>query len=241
MNTVTGCDCTYCERERRERRAARHVVAAEPVRLGDILAEALPKADRAPRGLSALRKSIIDYFANPNKYMDLQDIREYDNDWKLVRVRGIEDVCGIEKLGSGAYSNVYSIDDTRVIKIVKREDSGYARFVDAVRRHPNNPHLPKIYYSGVWGGKTVYILEKLSTHPETRMDNRYGECQANSFFRAAVTQRPSENPYIRLASRYLEQAAEILREINTRGGLDLHSGNVMFRGDVPVITDPCAD
>ena len=241
MTTVTGCDCTYCERERRDRRVA-HVEAARarPVKAEPVAAEPV-KTERAPRGLSALRKAFIDWHTNPGKFLDLTSIEPYSDGQVIVKCQSMETVCGIERIGSGAYSIVYAIDDKRVIKVVRGTDSGYARFIDAVRRNRNNPHLPKVYYSGVWAGKTIYILERLTERPETPMPGRYGDCKANEYFRAAITQRPSENPFIRLASRYLEQVANLLREINTRGGLDLHSANVMFRGDVPVVTDPCAD
>ena len=243
--TVTGCNCSMCERSRRER----GVNLAKPARLGDILAEAvaskpLPVREpemRVPRGLAALRKTVTDFYKSPEKFLDFSTIRARGGGDYIVSGRSFEDVTGLTRLGSGAYSEVFQIDETRVLKIVKSEDSGYARFVRMVQNNPRNPHFPKIYYQGTWGGKTVYILEKLEDYSAADIRDRYYD-NVNEYFRDAIRSGGSTNPFYKLATPALTEAATLLSGMIN----DLHSGNVMFRVNAdgsrtPVVTDPATD
>jgi hypothetical protein len=184
---------------------------------------------------------VIDYFTNPAKYLDF-DTLDYnyalDDGRAMYNVQGksFEQATGIKKLGSGAYSDVYEIDENRVLKIVKRSDKAYEKFADLCREHKNNPHLPKILYRGVWGGKTVYILERLSDSCENDGETEYGGSQLKDNLRDAIRSggRNSKNPFFSYATPHIAQLAEIV----SQGGTDLHDGNIMFRGNVIVVTDP---
>src|SRR3546814_7013154 len=60
------------------------------------------------------------------------------------------------------YSIVYGIDENHVLKVAKQNDSGYARYADAAKKHKKNPHFPKILYSGEIAGKSIYVLDRKS-------------------------------------------------------------------------------
>lgn len=206
--------------------------------------EPKPKPETVPEGLEDLRLAVIDYFENPNKSIDMDSgVRENEYYFPgegyepamIFKFKSLEKTLGIEKLGRGHYSDVYAIDDKRALKIVKRGDSGYARFVkDVVRKDPSNPYLPKVYYTGEWAGKTVYIIERLSTDPETL--NRE---EVFSEFKAALRLAKSSAKFITISDDDLRRAGQMLLDNNLFS--DLHSDNLMFRGDVPVITDPASD
>lgn len=224
---------------------------------------------KAARRIASLRKQVVDYFKNPHKHIDLSDIEHYDDDRFIVRMTPLDQIMGLEHLGSGCYADVYALDDQRVLKVIKKEDSGYQRYVDLIRKHPNNPHFPKVFYQGKWGQKQVYILERLSAEPVTeetkrqeaedaawqerydaachderrRMrrerDNNYRvnlDRNLNSYFRNAIRSQ-SDNPYMGFATPEIAEVARLFKEHNI--GNDLHAGNLMFRGETPVVTDPC--
>jgi len=209
--------------------------------LGDILGEAMAGLNKPKPvdpstiepdpslGLCDIRAKLIEYeTADFKSLIDLDNLEPYGREGFIVRKKSFEAFAGIEKLGYGCYSNVYALDDKRALKIVKGTDEGYARFVEIVRANPGNIHLPKVYYSGVWAGKTVYVIERLQEGPDA----------VNRVFRDLV-KRGSDgvgldgNPFISVASSILEVAKLLEGRCN-----DLHSGNVMFRGDCPVVTDP---
>lgn len=235
--------------------------------------------------LSKLRRIFVAFYKNPQDFLDMSTLTyQYGQENGTiyeVRGRSFEDVTGLKRLGSGAYADVYAIDENRVLKVIKSEDSGYARFVEqVVRKLPDNPYLPKIFYQGVWADKQVYILERLSeTYTDVEqwcIDNGWNGREIRDYrqrkeslkaFKAErqdiINQMDEQNTFrsrlnddfrsaLRKAidceatgNRFFSIADEI-REIgalldvsNTHS--DMHSGNVMFRGDIPVLTDPTCE
>ena len=159
--------------------------------------------------------------------METLQLREGWSNTYVVEGQPLSEAIGLELLGSGHFSKVYAIDETRVLKVVYKNDSGYARFVSVIRGS-KNPHFPKIFYSGVWGGKQVYILERLQSEAKTLNED------AGSAFRDLM--QMSENPFVTFATDFLAEASKILRENNLLN--DFHSQNLMWRGDIPVVSDP---
>lgn len=194
------------------------------------------------RKLRELRKSFIDYYKSPEKFLDFSTLRDRGDGEYYVEGKSFQEVTGLSRLGSGAFANVYAIDERRVLKVIKTSDSGYAKFVRLVRANPGNPHLPRIYYSGEWAGKQVYILERLEdmSSPDVRVNpfSRRGDT-INEYFRDAIRRGAGDNPFVTLATEHLREAARLLDGLTD----DLHSGNVMFRVNADgsrtaVVTDP---
>jgi hypothetical protein len=132
-----------------------------------------------------------------------------------------------------------------------------------------NPFVPKIYYRGTWGSKNVYLLERLEEtnrcysslpgYPKNDYDaarrwkrenrelieafekeNRE-RSRLNSAFREAIdcgmAGGRAANAFMRLDPK-LQALCDLLKETRSTG--DMHAGNVMFRGNTPVLTDPVA-
>jgi hypothetical protein len=187
--------------------------------------------------LSSIRAAVIDYYKNPAKYMDMSTLRPHYDGSYIVDGKSFAEVSGLEKLGNGAYADVYAIDDARALKIVKKKDTGYARFVQICLNNPSNPHLPKIYYQGEWGGKQVYVMERLKMEADRDKCNSWGESGIKSDFRAAINYG-SANPFFAHANEHIAMLAKLAKEHNWN---DMHDGNIMFRGNTPVVTDPSVD
>jgi hypothetical protein len=225
--------------------------------------------------LSALRAAFIDFHANPKAHLDFDNLSHYDTNRDgsvsyIVRGKSLEQVTGLKALGSGCYATAYAIDDKRVLKVLSGTDAGYERFVKkVVKKLPRNPFLPRVFYKGTWGGKRVFILERLA---ETEIcyssvegypkDGNYDErrqwkrdnaemlekmeqenrrrSRINSAFRDAIHAGLSGkqgNAFMQLDPK-LQAVCDLLKATNSHG--DIHCGNVMFRGNTPVLTDPVA-
>jgi hypothetical protein len=195
-----------------------HQQEEEPMNNGDV-------------SLTDVKHKVCDYYGNMGKYVDMSNAEQYRGDRWIVSMRSFEEVTGLRKIGSGHFSNVYHVNDTTVLKIVKKEDTGYARFVALCKKHSDNPYLPRIKYSGVWGGKTVYLLERLR-------EAGYAESNLTQEFINVVNQRHIPRFYT-ITDANLLAVRDLLQ--GERMVTDLHSQNVMYRGDQPVITDPCAE
>ena len=194
--------------------------------------------------LSQVRQAVIDYYGGDmSRHLDLSTLAhafDLDNGRAVFNVaaRSFSDVTGMKKLGSGAYSEVFEIDDKHVLKIVKKTDSGYARFVKICQANRHNPHLPKIHLAAQWAGKQIYILERLSetSTDEENVERSWNYRGPKYYFREAISGRNSENPFFVLPPE-IKEVAQLLRNMTN----DLHDGNMMFRGNVLVVTDPTTE
>ena len=192
--------------------------------------------------ISELRREFTAYYANPMAHIDSKSIDEWnlEKGEYLVKCKPVSEVLNIPLLGSGAYANVYAISETKVLKVLKSEDTGYSRFVETIKGR-NNKHLPVIYFSGIWAGKQVFILERLQTTSSDPIISEKGwnrgEDVTYAMFTTALRACVEDNPFI-TADKELREIASMKQEYSWD---DIHSANVMFRGNVPVITDPAAD
>ena len=149
-------------------------------------------------------------------------------------------------LGSGAFASAYGHKDHDVVmKIGHIENNeAYLDFVAELQQAPRHENLPRIYgiTRFVNSAKVksddrvdeyfVVIMEKLD---ESRK-YRHGEDRKSKAFRkwydgikSKVWDRDDSDPLVALINRAKGRGDHTT---------DMHYGNVMFRGDVPVITDP---
>lgn len=145
-------------------------------------------------------------------------------------------------IGEGYFSGVFARpQDNYVIKLF-REDAGYSKFLDYVLKNKNNPHVPKLRGKPVKFLKHYNIvrMEKLSPtkSPQqkdihTMLYDYVMEYNSSAVY-SVINREKVENLY--------PQIIPILQEMTKNKMIvDFHSGNMMFRGDTPVITDPYAD
>lgn len=143
-------------------------------------------------------------------------------------------------IGEGLYSGVFARpEDNYVIKIFQ-EDPGYEKYLTYMSNNQTNPHVPKIKGKPVKFLKYYKIvrLEKLDAAERGHKDlihriQDYVLDHNNTASYAYLNREWISNNY--------PQLPEILDSIvQNKHMLDLHTGNIMFRGNVPVITDPYA-
>lgn len=218
FNGVTNCDCSMCRPARK--------VSLSPVQV-----------PAKKFSYSAVRAAVIDYYTDLKKHIDFDNLIDCgDGDFR-VKAKTFDEVSGMRKLGSGMYANVYEMSPTKVLKIIKTQGSGYARFIEVCEQQKGNRYLPVIHYKGVWGGKTVYVLERLEMMKPGLND--YETRREKDHFRRAIEGSRNDNPFVFVGVKdpELDAIAQILRKSKMTG--DLHNDNIMYRGETPVVTDPC--
>lgn len=137
-------------------------------------------------------------------------------------------------IGTGLYSSVLSRPDLNYVVKIFYKDPGYETYLRYMMKYQNNPHVPKIrgkVMSAGRGFKVVRLerLEPYSYKPEQQksLDIIDDYISKSKFHRE---RDKKDFPY--------QEMIPVLDDILTHTGIDMHSGNVMFRGSVPVITDP---
>lgn len=140
----------------------------------------------------------------------------------------LERALEVELLGSGCYASVYAIDDERVLKVLDGVDEGYERFIRKARRSWS-PFLPRVHYSGTWAGKRVFILERL----DVREDD-----ETEEFVKAVefIAEHGAETRWMKCVHPDLANIVDFLVKNDCCN--DIHGGNILWRGNQPVITDP---
>jgi hypothetical protein len=140
-------------------------------------------------------------------------------------------------IGTGLYSSVLSRPDLNYVVKIFYKDRGYETYLKYMTKYQNNPHVPKMRgkVMSVGSGFKVVRLERLEAYSGTPEQQE---------IIAAIRE------YIDMgnASRQLfaenfpfPQMIPVLNDILKHTGLDMHTGNIMFRGSTPVITDPLSD
>lgn len=149
---------------------------------------------------------------------------------------------GWVQISRATYARVFAHPNKpgRVLKVA-RDDSAYDTFLSMALAYPNNPFFPKIFnvqrftLQREWAvvsftNVTVVEMERLTVKlPLTRADHnwRYAMEGYAEGWRGKVWR-----------SKWEQQAGDVLRKLFSLERPDLHAGNVMFRGNHPVITDP---
>jgi hypothetical protein len=190
-----------------------------------------------------ISKAVNDYYHERLKdgnYVDMDDVRNLNSSLKKF---------GWNNIGFGSFSIVYENPKKNyVLKVNKTQDTGYALFVNLIRKYPNK-HFPKIsdlkrmeidgslYY--------IYLIEKLSEfiHPYAysianglNIIAKYNP--APKYFYSYMNENQIK---FLLKQPELIKAARILGKHHGRHFMDIHKQNIMVRNDgTLVIIDPYA-
>lgn len=138
-------------------------------------------------------------------------------------------------VGSGFYSGVFARpEDNYVIKIFKK-DVGYQKYIEYMTKNKHNPHVPKLRGKPVkiFNKYTLIRIEKLS--PISTPDQQeIFELIKKYMYGVDVIESK------KILQQKFPKLIRILFELKQFGPthLDIHSGNIMFRDTIPVITDP---
>ena len=142
------------------------------------------------------------------------------------------------EMGSGLYGLVYARpEDDYVVKIFA-PDQGYRRYLDYMQSNLQNPYVPKLRGRPVKlpRGFTLVRIEKLR-EIDAKLYNeiRYLETpRGDVMYRAARKQFEDRYPQF---LNLLDELKDISGR-DSRIAFDIHSGNIMQRGSLPVVTDP---
>lgn len=141
---------------------------------------------------------------------------------------------GFHLSGCGYYAAVFeSQQDPNLVYKVGRTTYDPFLLYAAQTEFRSNPHFPRIYKLTVFDDWYIAQIEALTPVPEHKR---------------ALTKRISESAYKNelsmLESESLRQLISRIKQLvetNKDLQLDLHPGNIMMRGIVPVITDPISE
>lgn len=145
-------------------------------------------------------------------------------------------------VGRGSYAGVFAKeDDPYVIKIFN-VDPGYEKFLTYALANQSNPHVPRI--KGQLINFNNYKILRIERLRKSSTDTDYNiiELITNYIFshNYKFSSYSAANK-IELEEMY-PQIIPVLDELaKNKTNLDISSNNIMFRGSVPVITDPYMD
>ncbi len=150
---------------------------------------------------------------------------------------------GYHSIGGGEFSYVFARSDNEVIKVFN--DACYERFIALVRKHPENPHFPKFKGNSVRLNSKARMIRIEHLAPIEMTDPIVRQTR---LFQSMISQW-HDDPEFKGMWEYppelegYKDAIELIMEANPEGSqcrMDLHEGNIMKRGSVPVIIDPYA-
>lgn len=142
-------------------------------------------------------------------------------------------------LGGGSFAAVFeSPCETRAVRIGK-PDLGYAAIVKAALEHPDNEHLARVY------GHVSLSCGGMATEMEVLDGCTYGDrfhTQSGRVYRQLEASGDLEAEDVSLHEAFKLLASYMGPGDDERPSCwDVHSGNVMHRGDVTVLTDVLFD
>lgn len=199
---------------------------------------------------------VVEKFLNQQPDLDLPPSKKHERKipWYAAgkEIRNYLTRGGWTFLGSGASASVFEKDNPDlVLKVIHDRDNGFKAFWSLCKRS-DNPHLLTVTKFGRFAfplksGKytaDVVMMERLEylgpgwteeefvnfvIHSERYLNGRIGK----------------DSPVMKEISRKYPEwilALDAIRPLRSdKIFIDLHSENVMFRGDVPVITDPLTE
>lgn len=153
----------------------------------------------------------------------------------------------IKKLGSGLFSTVYQhpTHSDVVVKLVN-DDPMYIKYAKYCMAHPKNAYLPKVYsihrvtlvceYTGRRYHCHLVFLEKLQSAGQKKISTLAKDLFGKLRF-TSVDYDEWRDLAKSTKDTQLRDLAKILYKLEAE---DIHSENVMRRGDQLVFTDPVA-
>lgn len=140
-------------------------------------------------------------------------------------------------VGLGFYSSVLSRPDLNYVVKIFKDDYGYEEYLKYIVKYQNNPHVPKMRGKVLTVGLRFKVvrLEKLT--PLDPNNNFHSQISENIWNYLYLNKADNE-PDREILEKQFPQIIPVLDYIMQYSRIDFHEGNIMFRGDVPVITDP---
>lgn len=162
-----------------------------------------------------------------------------DSDYIMALVSKLENL-GYKKyhLGNGIFGSVYARpEDDFVVKIFQ-PDRGYKRYLNYMQANRTNPYVPKLRGKPIKlpNGFTLVRIEKLD-----RIDSQlYNEIWFLLYKKKDIAYPVVRKKFEEKYPQFINLLDELQQMSDNDGNMavDLHAGNIMMRGNLPVITDP---
>ena len=148
-------------------------------------------------------------------------------------------------LGEGSYSSVFqSPTENFVVKVNKGYiDQGFLKFVDFCHKNKGNLHLPKIGEIKKFDKFYIVFIEKLESNngehdnDDIALDIEKLVLMSDSYEKVM---KDIKSFYSEDIVKQIIECADILKDFlkNKKLFVDLHGENIMWRGNILVITDP---
>ena len=171
-------------------------------------------------------------------------------------------------LGIGCYSAAMACqaDDTRIIKVgTDMEDPWLTYYSEIIKPMQGNPFVPKVYsfYHDDDNNYFVCQMERLTDLDSLNCDTKVDAKKVTKAIKQLILQSIDDsefadscraNPSIITNEEQISQLIAVIHSLRDRTEvleydeheehpadakrLDLHDGNIMFRGNTPIIIDP---
>lgn len=156
---------------------------------------------------------------------------------------------GFRLVGKGSYGAVYEKPGYPWLFKIFTDDTPYEKYIRWAIANQSNPHVPKIK-GGLLkiNNRTFAVrMEKLAHFSSQLGDEKIQKLRIIlSKYEGEYGMERSEKNWLTSTYPKLLQVVDAIEKIyhsDDSFGMDMHgdSGNIMLRGDVPVITDPLYD
>ena len=184
-------------------------------------------------------RELTGYRKNP-AYASAQEVLGVEDYVKQLQQRGFE----FESLGSGLYAHVLAKPGADYVVKIYKNDAGYDQYLQYIMQLRGNPHVPKLRGNIIKlpNNFRVVRMERLDSFDPRSTDNRNVFNMIDYILANDGRDRDQYQRVVADISRSYPEIMAVLEKLKQHGQYDLDFGisNLMFRGSVPVITDPLA-
>lgn len=158
---------------------------------------------------------------------------------------------GYRRIGHGLFSEVYGKrgDKSHVIKVA-RGDTAYDDYLSVVMAHQENPYFPRVFDVKRFKISGLFYEDNVSVISMERLEKGGRKGKYKNSLGGHIKSMTGEHAWnaqkramkdlpIEFKGRHAKQMLAVMKDMHKHHGwLDLHKGNIMFRGEQPVIIDP---
>lgn len=147
---------------------------------------------------------------------------------------------GYSVTGEGFFATVWTKDDVAIKVAIG--DIGYDTWLEECLKNQGNPYFPKIFdvkrFTDVKRERTSVTKLDVTVVSMERLEKKEDKYQAEQL---GTKYGRARSRKIKTNDKHERELFKALNRVeSSRGWLDIHSENILFRGDQPVITDPVA-
>ena len=160
---------------------------------------------------------------------------------------------GAKYVGEGMFATVYKLPKANTVLKVMGSDPAYFEYVKTIIKYQHNPFFPRIkkFVTHVPKKGRKYTVVEMEKLTERCTDKTWNMCNTledalhiyddddveygTKYAMKVLTRR-----FKTARKKHLRELVDIMVKLFRKHGSDLHEGNLLWRGNQPVITDPVA-